>query len=391
MAGLPQLPFDRSDALEISPAFGEFRAKEPIARVLTETGDEAWLVTGYDEIRQVFADDRLGRSHPTPESAPRLSRNALLGGPIGDYATEQDVHDGMRRLLAPAFSARRMQSLSSHIRFLVDELLDRMAAQGPPADLHEQLSVPLPIQVICELLGVPYEDREKFRAIAEDMTDLSDPERSAAAEREMAEYTYAIVKAKRESPGQDVYSDLATAALPEVDIAKIAAGLLFAGHETTVNQIDYGVLLLLRNPTQRDELLRDPSLVSGAVEEIMRVAAPSEHGLIRYAHEDVEIGGVIIRAGEVVMLATVAANRDERAYADPERFDISRELPQPHVGFGYAIRYCLGASLARVELRAVFGSIFQRFPTLSLAVPYEELEPRSDRLTGGFTGLPVTW
>jgi pentalenolactone synthase len=385
------LPFDRTDVLDVSPDFCELRASGPITKVLTETGDEAWLVTGYDEIRQVFADDRFGRSHPTPESAPRLSNNALVGGPSGEYATERSLHTRMRRLLAPAFSARRMQNLSAQVRLLVDDLLDGMVKQGPPADLHEQLSVPLPIQVICELLGVPYEDREKFRAIAEEMTDLSDPARSAAAQQEMSAYSYAIVRGKRDDPGEDVYSDLAMADLPEQEIGRLAGGLLFAGHETTVNQIDYGVLLLLRNPDQRDALIEDPSRVTDAVEEIMRVAAPSQHGLIRYAHEDVEIAGVRIRAGDLLMLSTAAANRDERVFSEPDRFDISRDLSCPHVGFGYALRYCLGASLARVELRAVFGSLFQRLPGLRLAVPYEDLETRADRLTGGFTALPVTW
>ncbi|GAA0376040.1 cytochrome P450 [Microbispora corallina] len=391
MSGLPQLPFERADALDVSPGFADLRAKCPVTKVLTETGDEAWLVTGYDEVREVFADERFGRSHPAPESAPRLSRNALIGGPNGDHATERSVHGRMRRLLAPAFSARRMQSLSGRVQTLVDGLLDDLADQGPPADLHERLSVPLPIQVICELLGVPFEDRDRFRAIAEDMTDLTDLARSAAARDAMGEYTYAIVQAKREHPGEDVYSDLATADLPESEIARIAGGLLFAGHETTVNQIDYGVLLLLRHHDQREALIRDPSRAADAVEEIMRFAVPSEHGLVRYAHEDAEIAGVRIRAGELIMLSTPAANRDERVFADPDRFDISRDLAIPHVGFGYAMRYCLGASLARVELRAVFGSLFQRFPGLRLAVPYEDLRPRADRLTGGFRELPVSW
>jgi pentalenolactone synthase len=391
MTELRQLPFDRADALEISPAFGELRAEQPVAKVRTRTGDEAWLVTGYDEIRQVFADDRFGRSHPTPESAPRLSKSVLLGGPNGDYAGEAAVHQGMRRLLAPAFSARRMRNLSDRIGFIVGELLDRMTEKGPPLDLHEEFSVPLPIQVICELLGVPYEDRDLFRAWADTMSDLEDTESAAAAQAEMRAYSYSIVEAKRENPGEDVYSDLAAAALPEDEIARMAGGLLFAGHETTVNQIDYGVLLFLRNPAQRDALLRDPSLVPAAVEEIMRVAAPSEHGILRYAREDAEVGGVTIRAGDALMLATIAANRDDRAYPEPDRFDITRDDAEPHVGFGYAGHYCLGASLARVELEAVFGSLFQRFPTLRLAVPYERLTPRADRLTGGFTEVPVAW
>ncbi|ADG89446.1 cytochrome P450 [Thermobispora bispora] len=391
MPGLPRLPFERSDPLEVSPAYAELRATAPIAKVLTAAGDEAWLVTGYEEIRQIFADPRFGRSHPVPEDAPRLSNSALIGGPVGDYATEEEMHTKLRRLLAPAFSARRMAALSVRIQGLVDDLLGRMAEQGPPCDLHACLSVPLPVQVICELLGVPYEDRDRFRGIAVEMTDLSDPERSAAAMREMNEYTYEIVKAKRENPAEDVYSELAAADLPEEEIAMIAGGLLFAGHETTVNQIDYGVLLLLRNPGELDALRRDPSLAPGAVEEIMRMAVPSQHGLLRYAHADVEVGGVRIKRGDLVVLATFAANRDPRVYPDPERFDIRRETTHPHVGFGYGAHYCLGASLARVELQAVFGTLFRRFPELRLAVPYESLSRRAGALTEGFSELPVTW
>ncbi|GAA4638546.1 cytochrome P450 [Actinoallomurus vinaceus] len=390
MADLPRLPFERSNVLDISAAYGALRARAPITRVRTRTGDEAWLVTGYEQVRAIFADERFGRSHPDPDNAPRLSNSALTGGPNGDYDTEKDVHDRMRRLLAPAFSARRMRALSGHVQELLDGLLGRMEEQGPPADLHASLSVPLPIQVICELLGVPLADRDHFRALAEEMTDLTDPDRSAAARTAMEEYSHGIVKTKRDHPGEDVYSDLATADLPDDEVATIAGGLLFAGHETTVNRIDGGVVLLLHNPEQLEALKRDPALAPAAVEEIMRLGSPNDHGLGRYAREDVEIDGVRIKAGELCVLVTSAANRDETVFVNPERFDIGRET-QPHLGFGYAIRYCLGANLARVELRAVFGTLFQRFPDLRLTVPIEELPQRNDRLTGGFSALPVTW
>jgi cytochrome P450 len=391
MSVLPQLPFERANALDISAAFGTLRAEEPITRVRTGTGDEAWLVTGYEEVRSIFADERFGRSHPTPLTAPRLSNSALIGGPSGDHATERVAHDRMRRLLAPAFSARRMRALSGRVQQFVDDLLDRMEEQAPPVDLRAWLSIPLPVQVICELLGVPYEDRDHFRSISEDMGELADPVRSAQADAAMREYTDGIIEARRADPGEDVFSDLAMADLPADQISTMAAGLLFAGHETTVNQIDYGVLLLLTNPAQLDALKRDPALAPAAVEEVMRLAAPSEHGLLRYAREDVDVAGKTIRAGEAVVLATVAANRDDRAYADPDRFDLHRDSRNPHLGFGYASRYCLGANLARVELRAVFGTLFQRFPALRPAVPVEELPLRPNHLTGGLTEVPVTW
>ncbi|MEU7453668.1 cytochrome P450 [Streptosporangium roseum] len=388
---LPRLPFTRDDPLEVPEMYRALRAVRPVTRVRTQAGDLAWLVSGYEEARQAFADPRLGRSAPDPERAARISGSVLLGGPRGDIETEKAEHERMRRMLAPAFSARRMSALGPHVQQLVDELLDHMAELPRPVDLREEFSVPLPVLVICELLGVPYGDRGHFRKLAEAMTDLSDPRRAEAAMTELADYTRAILIDKRADPADDVFSDMATMEAPDEEIATLAAGLLFAGHETTVNRIDYGVLLLLGNPAQRDALVADPSLTAPAVEEILRMAAPGNHGLPRYAHEDVSIGGVTIRRGEAVLIVTTAANRDERTFPEPDRFDIGRPLGDPQLAFGYAARYCIGASLARVELRSVFGTLFRRFPTLELAVPAEELVERETSLTGGFTRIPVTW
>lgn len=389
---LPRLPFVAKNIFELPPEYAELRKDAPICRVETAAGDEAWLVTGYAATRQLLGDDRLGRSHPDPANAPRISGSVLLGGPQGDYETERESHAKMRRLLTPAFSARRMTALRAYVQKLVDELLDRMTEAPPPADLHEEFSVRLPILVICELLGVPYEDRDHFRALSDGIAQMSDVRQGEAALARFIEYTGGLLRHKREAPAEDVYSDLAAADIPDREAALIAAGLLFAGHETTVNRIDYGVLLLLANPDQRDLLLREPSLLPAAIEEILRVSAPNQGtGLTRYAHEDVEIAGITIRRGEAVVIPPAVANRDPSVFPDPDRFDITRESPAPHVTFGHGGHFCLGASLARVELQAVFGTLFQRLPNLDLAVPLEELEQREDRMTGGLVRLPVTW
>jgi pentalenolactone synthase len=170
----------------------------------------------------------------------------------------------------------------------------------------------------------------------------------------------------------------------------LCAGLLFAGHETTVARIDFGTLLLLTNPDQRQALQRDPSLAASAVEEILRLAAPSGGAIPRYANADIEIGGVTIRSGDLTLIGIDSANRDDRVFAEPERFDITRGQTN-HVAFGHGNHFCLGAGLARVELQAVFGTLFQRLPTLELAVPVSQLRLRSHVLTGGLTELPVTW
>ncbi|MEV0380627.1 cytochrome P450 [Nonomuraea sp. NPDC050643] len=391
MSSLPTIPFARSSLLEVPEAYRELRVAEGIAKVRTPAGDEVWLVSGYEDARTLFNDGRLGRSHPEPEKAARLSGSALLGGPTGDIATEKAEHDRMRKLFMPSFSARRMKRLSEHVGSLVDERLDHMAKLTPPLDLHAELSFPLPVLVICRLLGVPYEDRDYFSGVSHRMGDMLDRAKGEAAREELSVYMAGLIERKRVEPAEDVLSDLANELDDDGTISDLAGTLLFAGHETTVNRIDFGVLLLLANPEQLALLKADPGLAPAAVEEILRLASPSLHGLVRYAHEDIEIGDRVIRKGEAVVITPGVANRDERIYPDPDVFDLRRPPADPHLSFGYGPRFCVGASLARVELEAVFGRLFQRFPGLRLAVPEEELQRSEGRIADGFAKLPVTW
>lgn len=391
---LPHLPFPRPGVLDIAPLYRTLQATAPITPVRTPAADVAWLVTGYAEVKALLADPRLGRSHPQPERAARISQSAILGGPSGNAATEAADHAMMRRLLTPAFSARRMRVLRAGVAELVERLLDQLAEQGPPADLHEALSFPLPVQVICELLGVPYSDRDQFRVWSAGAANMSDRRAATDALGQLVGYMHQLITHKRAHPGQDVISDLITAQAQwrygDDGIAGLAAALLFAGHETTVTRIDCGTLLLLTHPDQGDAIRRDPELVDSAVEEILRMAAPGSGGVPRYAHDDIELAGVTIRTGDAVLLTGAVANRDAAAFPDPDRFDITR-TPNPHLSFGHGPRFCIGASLARVELRAVFTALPRRFPSLALAVPLEELRLRTDVVIGGLTALPVTW
>lgn len=333
------------------------------------------------------------RAHPDPTRAPRISDSPLLGGPIGDYATEGADHARMRRLLAPAFSARRMKALQPHIAQVVERLLDRLAGLQPPADLHEALSFPLPVLVICELLGVPYADRDRFRVWSDAAANVRDRAAATEALQKLGGYMHALLERKRRAPGEDVLSDLAAARRGEIterESVGYAVGLLFAGHETTVARIDYGTLLLLANPEVKARLAQDPQVVARAVEEILRLAGGSGGGLPRYARADIAIGGVTIRAGDAVLLSVGAANRDGRVFAASDAFVADRE-PNPHLAFGYGSRYCLGAGLAPTELHAIFARLFARLPTLRLAVPWESLRVRTDLLTGGLEAVPVAW
>ena len=392
-AQLPAMPFGQPDLLTMSPAVKELQASCPVARVRTLTGDEAWMVNRYGELKQLFGERRLGRSHPDPENAARISDSILFGGPSNNYETEAADDARMRSLLTPFFSARRMRALRPRVETLADQLLEALATRTPPVDLHGALSFPLPVLVICELLGVPYQDRDEFRTWTEGMADMHDRQRATEALGNLFGYMQGLVARKREEPADDVISGLCAVdggALADDHVAFLAAVLLFAGHETTVVRIDVGTLLLLAHPDQREALLLDPSLLASAVEEILRLSDTGGSGVPRYAREDIEIAGVTIRAREAVILNGGAGNHDERVFADPDRFDVARH-PNPHLTFGYGPRFCIGAPLARIELQAVFGRLFHRIPTLRLAVPMDQLAIRADLLTGGLTQLPVTW
>lgn len=395
MTDLPTLPFDRPDVLSLAPKLRELRAEAPVVKVRTATGDEAWLVTRYNEVKALFADPRLGRSHPKPDEAARFSESALLGGAHDRYETEDADHALMRARLVPRFSARRMRLLTPRVEAMVDELLDRLAEHGSPADLHESLSFPLPVLVICELLGVPFSDRDYFRGLSTGMADLRDRARSAAALEELIGYVRSLVAAKRVSPGEDMLSELAQiedGGLSDDEVAGLGAAVLFAGHETTVVRIDMGTLLFAAHPDQIALLGARPELVSSAVEEILRLATGGGGvGLPRYARSDIEVGGVVVRRGDAVLLSLGAANQDEAAFPSADRMDIGRERVNPHVAFGHGARYCIGAALARIELTAVFERLFVRFPRLRVGVPVEELRWRSHLLTGGFAEVPVVW
>jgi len=397
----PRLPFERPNALEIAPLFAVLRRQGPVVRVTTPVGDPAWLVTGFEQVRAVFTDPRFGRSHPAPEEASALSDAAILSRPQGDHETEHVEHARMRKMLVPAFSANRIRRLADHVQELADGCFDAMeraraAHPGEPIDLHELLSFPLPVLVICELLGVPYEDRDTFRVLSERMGRMDIGTGADAALDEFTAYMRRLATVKRREPGQDVVSDMVRAqaddpSFTDDDLARLAAGLLFAGHETTSNRIDLGALYLLTDLTRRDALAADPEgRVHGVVEEILRLSAPSGLGVLRYAHDDVEVGGVTIARGDAVILSIAAANRDSAVFPSPETFDPDRK-PNSHVAFAYGGWFCIGASLARTELRVVFGSLFRRFPGLRLAVPVDELQVRTNRVTGGVDRVPVLW
>ncbi|PRX97927.1 cytochrome P450 [Allonocardiopsis opalescens] len=387
----PGLPFPQDHPLQFPPALRTLREAGPLHRVRTRTGDDAWLVTGYAEVRALLADPRLGRAHPDPAHAARSGASALFGGPQGDFATEHADHARMRSLLRPHFTPGRIRALAPRVAQLTEGLLDELARLGPPADLVTALAVPLPILVICELLGVPYEDRTRFRAWSEAAADVTDQARSEQGLAELFDYGMRLVAAKRRRPGEDVISALAAVdGVGDGEIAGLSMALLFAGHETTVVQIGMGALLLLTRPDRWRRLAEHPEDAGAAVEEMLRAAGKGGGGIPRYARTDIELAGETIAAGDLVMCDNGAANHDPSVFEDPDRFDPDRRGPA-HLSFGHGARYCIGAPLARLELQAVFSRLPARFPAMKPVGELEQTRVRADTLTGGLAELPVAW
>ncbi|MFJ5984731.1 cytochrome P450 [Lentzea sp. NPDC092896] len=367
-----------------------------IKRVPTMAGDEAWLVTGYDQVKALLADRRLGRGHPDPDNAPRFTNSVVLGKPHKATAEEEnEKHALMRRMLAPEFSAKNMEAMRPRVRQLLNNLLDDLVEQDQPADFHEAVSFPLPVLVICELLGVPAADREEFRGWSEAMSTLNDEQKSMEGFAKLWGYMGELVARKKEEPADDVISRLIGQHpdAREEEVAQLSAGLLFAGHETTVAAIDRAVMLLSLHPGQW-RTLRNPDAIPPVVEEVLRHRAPLERrsddsGMPRYAMADIEVEGTTIPAGDLVLLGIDQANRDERRFPDPAAF--LPRVPNPHLSFGHGFRFCVGAPLARVELTETLEALVTRFTTFGLAGDLAALSRRTEQLVGGVVQLPVRW
>jgi cytochrome P450 len=389
-------PFGPVDRLEIDPMYGWLRENEPLSRVKTPYGDEAWLLVRYDDVRTALGDARFSLAAAVTRDAPRQHPQK-----VGSILTDLDPpeHTRLRRLVAKAFTERRVAGLRTRAEQTTARLLDDMAKAGPQADLLTSFAEPLPGLMICELLGVPYADRDAFRewvAAFMSVTALTNEQRQERLGR-LAEYLATQVAQRRRAPTDDLLGALVSARdeedrLTEDELIQLTLLILAAGYESTASQIVNFTYTLLNHPDQLALLRARPDLMPGAIEELMRwvpllVTADT---LPRYALADVELSTGTVAAGEPVLLAKHAANRDPRRYPDPDRLDITRNA-QGHLGFGHGAHHCLGASLARMDLRIAMAALLDRFPSLRLAVPAEELEWKTGMAVRGPVALPVTW
>jgi len=366
------------------------QAQRPVSPVIMPGGTPAWLVTGYAEARAALADPRLRKTmpgwHPEPDSIFAALDLHMLNSDPPD-------HERLRRLVNKAFTARRVERLRPRITAITAELLDDMSTQ-PEVDLLASFAFPLPITVICELLGVPVADRDDFRTwSATIVSDTAIPGVFQAHATAMIRYFMALLAAKRHEPADDLLSALIAARdegdrLSENELVSMAFLLLVAGHETTVNLIGNGVLALLLNPAELARLRADSALIGGAVEELLRHENPVNNATFRCAAEPVEIGGVRIGRGDPVLVALSSANRDPSRFGDPDRLDLGRDS-SGHLAFGHGIHYCLGAPLARLEAEIAFSHLLARFGSMRLAVPAGSLRWRPSTLIHGLESLPV--
>ncbi|MDH6223878.1 cytochrome P450 [Streptomyces sp. MJP52] len=374
------------------PVYEELRRGGPVHRVLLPAPEEyeTWLVVGHREARAALADPRLAKD---PE---KLGITGFGQDPIGRHLLFADPprHSRLRHLVSKAFTPRRVEALRPRVQEITDDLLDRMLPAGR-ADLVESLSYPLPMAVICELLGVPEGDRARFRSVSTEAVAPATEADGRKAADVFAEYLTELIEDKRcAGPGDDLLSELIRVSTEDGDrlssreLTAMAFLLLLAGHETTVNLITTGVHALLTHPEQLALLRADMSLLGGAVEETLRYEGPVETATFRFAAEPLEMGGVHVARGEQVMIGLTAANRDPARHPDPHRFDIRRPNAG-HLAFGHGIHFCLGAPLARLEGRIAIGSLLRRAPRLALDGPPGEWLP--GMLVRGLRSLPVRW
>ncbi|MFE4797274.1 cytochrome P450 [Streptomyces sp. NPDC056708] len=373
------------------PYYEKLRAAGPVHTIRTDEFERIWLVVGYGEGRAALADQRLGKEWQGLVDRPEGN------DPIFANMLELDAphHTRLRKLVTREFTARRVEALRPRVQQITDELLDAMVPSGR-ADLVDALAFPLPMTVICELIGVPDLDRNTFRKLSNDVVTPSTPEQEREAVTAMGVYLAELIEDKRCSPGDDLMSALVRTRDEEGDglspdeLVGMAFLLLVAGHETTVNLISNGVRALLHHPDQLAALRADFGLIDGAVEEMLRYDGPVETATFRFPREPVEIGQRVVPAGEPVLISLAGADRDPGRYPEPDRFDIRRDT-QGHLAFGHGLHFCLGAPLARMEGRIAIRTLLERCPGLALDADAGEPDWLPGMLIRGVRELPVRW
>jgi|SoiMethySBSTD1v2_1073268.scaffolds.fasta_scaffold245813_2 cytochrome P450 len=389
----------RRDTFNPTPELREIRETVGVRTEISAFGTEIFLVTRHEDIKDVLSDhERFANSRPpgfVPPGAPDMpeeDRNRARAGNL--LGLDPPEHQRLRRMLTGEFTIRRMKRLEPRIAEIVEAHLDAMEKAGPPADLVADFALPIPSLVICELLGVPYDDREDFQRRTARQLDMSIPiAERMELQRQGRAYMGSLVERARQHPGEDILGMLVRehgAELTDDELIGIAGLLLIAGHETTSNMLGLGTLALLRHPDQLAMVRDDPAAVGPAVEELLRWLSILHSAIPRFTTTDVEIAGVQIPAGRLVFVSLPSGNRDPDFIDSPEILDIRRGA-SGHLAFGHGVHHCLGAPLARMEMRIAFPALLRRFPTLALAEDFADVLFRSFHFIYGLKSLAVTW
>ncbi|WP_328606366.1 cytochrome P450 [Amycolatopsis sp. NBC_00345] len=394
-----EFPLSRTNPFGPPEAYTQIREEQPITRVRVPDGKHVWLVTRHEDVRAVlndrrFSSDRFSDNFPILVKGGNVFRRNESERSL--ISMDAPQHGPARKAVLGEFTVKRVNALRPRIQQIVDELIDEILASPGPVDLVEMLSLPVPSLVICELLGVPYEDHDLFQKDTAKLLkrDLPFEERQAASDR-VRTYLRELVATKEAAPGDDLIGRQIVKLREEGTynrdgLVGLTFLLLLAGHETTANMISLSTVALLRHPDQLEAIKADPGKTLHAIEELLRYFTIVDLATSRFATEDVEIDGVTIRSGEGVLAVGYAANWDPRVFDEPAELDIKRGA-RHHVAFGFGPHQCLGQNLARAELQIVFDTLFRRIPDLKLAAPVEELPFKEDASIYGLYRLPVTW
>lgn len=391
---IPSYPFSRPNPMAPPPEYGELRDRCPVSKVQLFDGSTAWLVTSYELAREVYKDTRFS-SNPRKPGFPLFSPGSAVVKQQDTSLLRMDPpeHKVHRRMLVPEFSPKRSATYLPYINKVVDQTIDDILAGPNPTDFVQDFALPIPSLVICALLGVPYEDHDDFHLHSRiRVSQASSPEEVGAANRALMQMLDKLVTRKETEPEDDLISRLIKqGGLTHDELVMMAVLMLFAGHETTANMLALSVLTFLLNPDQAAQLRKNPELIEGAVEELMRFLSIAHVSPGRAATEDIQLGERLIREGEGVIIPLLAADWDGTTFPDPGKFDIHRKDVRNHLGFGFGVHQCVGQTLARLELQVALTKLLQRIPTMQLATTVDELPFKHEALFYGLYALPVSW
>jgi cytochrome P450 len=401
MTQAPELPplHMRRDAFSPTAELREIRETDGVRTMINAFGMEVFLVTRHEDVKKVLSDyERFSNTRPPGfviPGAPEIPQDEVSSSRAGDLlGLDPPEHQRLRRMLTPEFTIRRMKRLEPRIIEIVEQQLDAMESAGAPVDLVATFALPIPSLVICELLGVPYDDRDDFQRRSARQLDLSIPiPERFELQRQGRAYMGSLVERARQQPGDDILGMLVRehgAELTDNELIGVASLLLLAGHETTSNMLGLGTLALLRHPGQLAAVRDDPDAIGPAIEELLRWLSIVHTAIPRITTTDVEVAGVPIPAGRLVFISLPSGNRDPDFIDSPEMLDIRRGAPG-HLAFGHGVHHCLGAPLARMEMRIAFPALLRRFPTLALAEDFAEVAFRSFHFIYGLKSLEVSW